>query len=413
MSPGKEDIHRARLSGLGYVVPGVISERLGKNSSEPRSGHARSERFLSDRAAFGTKTALGDARPTAELSRSVSSLAVVDVFTISVWFGLTTGLLELGLTFLQKPLYDPSPGLFRMNRQILWTIPAFNLALFGLVGFSLALAARLRPLHSLRLCAGTLGLLSILTLMVSCRLHPIASVVLASGLGYRVMIRIERHLAHFRRLVRWTLFPMATGMIGLLACSLGVERFREQWALASRVPIPANGVHAPNVLLIVLDTVRADRLSLYGYERETSPNLARLARRGVKFTQARSTASWTLPSHASMMTGRWPHENSARLHGPLDEVHPTLAQFLADNGYATAGFVANTSYCGAETGLARGFTHYEDHDLSLCGIVRTAALGRRLFWEAFVAARGWVGRPLQSEPHKNAKTVFDAFLSWD
>ena len=64
------------------------------------------------------------------------------------------------------------------------------------------------------------------------------------------------------------------------------------------------------MLLIVLDNVRADDLSLYGYDRETTPNLERLAREGVRFTEARSTAPWTLPSHASMFTGRWPHELS-------------------------------------------------------------------------------------------------------
>ena len=136
-------------------------------------------------------------------------------------------------------------------------------------------------------------------------------------------------------------------------------------------------------------------MSLYGYGRDTTPNLARLARRGVTFTQARSTAPWTLPSHASMMTGRWPHQQSARLHGPLDGRHTTLAQFLAAHGYATAGFVANTTYCSAETGLARGFAHYEDHDLSPQGILCTSALGRRLIWPGLVGASQWLGYDLR------------------
>ncbi len=52
---------------------------------------------------------------------------------------------------------------------------------------------------------------------------------------------------------------------------------------------------------------------------------------------------------------RCPHQISAGLHGPLDRTHPTLAEFLAANGYATGGFVANTTYCGAETELSQGF----------------------------------------------------------
>src|SRR5262245_5078380 len=81
--------------------------------------------------------------------------------TMSLWFGLCAGLMELGLTLVQKPLHDPSPGFFRMNRQIVWTIPTFNLALFGLVGLVLVLvlAVRVRPQRSVRLCAGTLGML--------------------------------------------------------------------------------------------------------------------------------------------------------------------------------------------------------------------------------------------------------------
>ena len=67
-------------------------------------------------------------------------------------------------------------------------------------------------------------------------------------------------------------------------------------------PLPSGD--SPNVLLIVLDTVRADRLSLYGYRRPTSPTLERLAKRGIRFDEARATAPWTLPSHASSRSHR-------------------------------------------------------------------------------------------------------------
>ena len=70
-------------------------------------------------------------------------------------------------------------------------------------------------------------------------------------------------------------------------------------------------------MLIVLDTVRAKSLSLYGYSRATTPNLDRLAARGVVFERALSTAPWTLPSHGSMFTGRFPHELSG-IRRPVD-----------------------------------------------------------------------------------------------
>ncbi len=347
-------------------------------------------------------------RPTPVVAVSPGAVLVA-----SAWCGLLAGLAELGLTIAQKHLRDPSPGFFRMNRHIVWTIPTFNLALFTLVGLLLAVCVRVRPRRSVRLAAGVLGVLTILTLLLSLgKLHAWACILLSSGIAYRVSARAESHIPAFGKLVRWTLPVLALGVIGLVSLSLGRDVLREHRAMAMSPPTPLVGRDAPNVLLVVLDTVRADRLSLYGYGRETSPNLERLARRGVTFEQARSTASWTLPSHASMMTGRWPHQHSARLHGPLDGTHATLAQYLASRGYDTAGFVANTTYCGAETGLDRGFVHYEDHDLSAGGILRTSALGRRVVWESLVWASDRLGGDLLAEPRKDAVRIGRDLLAW-
>ncbi|MEM7305629.1 MAG: sulfatase [Planctomycetota bacterium] len=100
---------------------------------------------------------------------------------------------------------------------------------------------------------------------------------------------------------------------------------------------------APNIVLIVMDTQRADRLSVYGYERETSPNLARLAERGIVYDNAYSTASWTWPSTASILTGLQPQE-----HGVLNETScflsealVTLPEVLQRRGFTTAGWSAN------------------------------------------------------------------------
>ena len=112
---------------------------------------------------------------------------------------------------------------------------------------------------------------------------------------------------------------------------------------------------APNVVLITMDTVRAQSLSVYGYERETTPRLAELAARGVKFERVFTTAPWTLPTHASLFTGRFPHELSVSWLEPLDSEWPTLADALHGEGYETAAFVANLNYCGYESGLDRGF----------------------------------------------------------
>src|SRR5262249_10995678 len=70
---------------------------------------------------------------------------------------------------------------------------------------------------------------------------------------------------------------------------------------------------------------------------------------------------------------------SAGFEGPLDSRETTLAEFLRDRGYVTGGFIANTLYCSAESGLGRGFLHFEDHEISLAGAIHSAALGQRLF----------------------------------
>ncbi|MGC8643047.1 MAG: sulfatase-like hydrolase/transferase, partial [Isosphaeraceae bacterium] len=279
----------------------------------------------------------------------------VAVLRLSVWWGLVVGLAELGLMFVQKPLIDCSPGLFRMNRHIFWTIPTVNLAVFGLCGLVAALAIRLVPRPRLGWAVAPITFLACFTLVLACRwLHFLACLIVALLLATRLTWCIEKRYSAFDRLVRWTTPGLGLVVAVLIGSSLGQHLLRERMVATDASKSFAGGQAPPNVLLIVLDTVRADHLSLYGYDRETSPNLSRLARRGVMFEQARSTAPWTLPSHASMMTGRWPHELSADINFPLDATHRTLAELLTEHGYATAGFVGNTTYCGVESGLSRG-----------------------------------------------------------
>ena len=96
-----------------------------------------------------------------------------------------------------------------------------------------------------------------------------------------------------------------------------------------------------NVILISMDTVRADHLSAYGYERKTSPNVDRLARRSVIFENAISQSSWTLPAHGSMMTGLYPGRLGVE-HYPakrrLPDTPTMLAEVFGKAGYATGGF---------------------------------------------------------------------------
>jgi arylsulfatase A-like enzyme len=114
----------------------------------------------------------------------------------------------------------------------------------------------------------------------------------------------------------------------------------------------------PNVLLVVLDTVRADALSCYGNPRPTTPNLDRLAAEGTRFDTAYATCFWTLPSHASLFTGLYPSEAGATSEtNYLPEQLTTLAERLAKAGYRTGAVVRN-AWISEERGFAQGFEDF-------------------------------------------------------
>jgi arylsulfatase A-like enzyme len=117
----------------------------------------------------------------------------------------------------------------------------------------------------------------------------------------------------------------------------------------------------PNILLLVLDSVRAGNMSCYGYERPTTPQLDRLvAEQGTIFEQAISVGCWTLPVHASLFTGLYPSAHGVTLaKDALPEDSPTLARRLRELGYRTACF-SNNPYISDSTGLTQGFDTVED-----------------------------------------------------
>ena len=121
----------------------------------------------------------------------------------------------------------------------------------------------------------------------------------------------------------------------------------------------ARTVERPNVVLISVDTLRADHLGAYGYARPTSPNLDALARRGTTFERATSPSSWTLPAHASLLSGLSPYRHGA-ISGQSrirDDV-PLLAELLGPHGYHTVAFV-NAPFVSRRFGFARGFDRFD------------------------------------------------------
>ncbi len=118
----------------------------------------------------------------------------------------------------------------------------------------------------------------------------------------------------------------------------------------------------PDILFLVLDTQRADRLGCYGYDRPISPNLDHFTARGVLFEQAIAPAQWTIPSHASMFTGQYPitHQVTQSSHR-LDPARPHLIELLSQGGYETVGFCNNPLVGILNNGFKRGFQHFYNY----------------------------------------------------
>ncbi|MEA1929200.1 MAG: sulfatase, partial [Candidatus Auribacterota bacterium] len=120
----------------------------------------------------------------------------------------------------------------------------------------------------------------------------------------------------------------------------------------------------PNLLLITMDTTRADHLGCYGYDSARTPALDKLARAGIKFNRFYANVPLTLPSHTTMMTGLYPPEHGCRVNGEhkLGEDITTLGEIFSSQGYRTGAFVA-AFVLDSRFGLDRGFDTYDDYDV--------------------------------------------------
>ena len=118
---------------------------------------------------------------------------------------------------------------------------------------------------------------------------------------------------------------------------------------------------SPNVLIITLDTTRADHLGCYGYDKIKTPHIDSVAREGVLFEEAFSVQPVTLPSHCSIFTGVYPFRHGVRDNNSykLGEKHLTLGEMLAKKGYLTAAFISSI-ILDKRFGLDQGFSLYDD-----------------------------------------------------
>lgn len=359
-------------------------------------------------------------RVTAARRLGQALVVVLAVATATVWA-------QAIIVFARRELLGQFSWNFWLRDQFLLSTIGYLLlfAIAGLVPVAAHLLAPRRLPWAVLLGGMTaLGAFSVLLLFE--QVAPPAWLFVAIGIGVQAYRMASAAPDRARRMVR------RVAVLGHLAGAVvvvGTGSFRTLEARASLAALPDAAPGAPNVLVLLLDTVRAGSMSLYGAPWPTTPALDRRARDGVVFDAAYSTAPWTLPSHASIFTGHFPSQTVADWQSPLDTTAPTLAEVFQARGYATGGFVANINIAGYRSGLGRGFIRYEDAQLSVLeALLSTTILqsqsARRAFrtWARTRWIRGTVSailplelRPMSTNPAHDdlwAEEIADNFLAW-
>ncbi len=265
---------------------------------------------------------------------------------LGVAFGFATGLVEvwLGMIPIVQRRFGPGP-LYMLQVALLHTGLG---ALLGLIAAPLLRLRRGVALHLLAMGLAWYGLerwvrLDSPQLMIGEIVRPV---------GGALLFLLGMWIARARPRTAWAMGAM------LLAAGISAPRIylvKTTPPLPPRAELPPASPDAPNVVLVVLDTVRAMDVSTYGYARPTSPEIDRLAAEGALFLDATSPSTWSLPSHASLFTGRYPSSHGAHgEHQFLDARYPTLAQVLEHRGYETFCITAN-AWISDGLGLTRGF----------------------------------------------------------
>lgn len=148
----------------------------------------------------------------------------------------------------------------------------------------------------------------------------------------------------------------------------------------------------PNVVFVLLDTVRADHVSALGYNRETTPNFDSFAEGATLYTDAIAQAPWSIPSHASLFTGKYPADHSTTIASPVLAGEQTLAELLSEAGYETHAISPN-DYVRPATGFARGFDSYEMPSQRQEPAVVSDLLARPVNW---FTNTGWARAPVEA-----------------
>jgi arylsulfatase A-like enzyme len=333
---------------------------------------------------------------------------------LAIWFGVVAGAVH-GLALVARQY---SGRIVFYPRDLLWMAPAAfvltNLVVAALVAPVALTVGRAR---FLRLAIGVFALVNtVLLLLNATEIAKTAMLILALGAAIGV--------GRYGRRPGRRAWQFAVGValcIGVGSAVASAWRAMSERDGMARVVARAG---APNVLLIVLDTVRAKSMSLYGYERPTTPALERWAQTSAVFDLAIAPSSWTLPSHAAMLSGEIGSASGGGWRRPVRLGGAKLPARYRSLGYATAGFVANLHYTSYESGLADSFLRYEDYRRTRFQLRHHSPFGQARLPDSLIEARspralvqGLLDFNLEesrfpAHDFKPAPYVTNAFLDW-
>ena len=326
----------------------------------------------------------------------------VTILVVAAAFGLLAGGLEVAAHGVRSLVFH---RILAFGNDFVWMTPLGETLVFLLVAVLVAVLSLLvRPLRRPAVVLALFGALAAFApLLLAEQIHKAAAAVLALGIGVGLARALAPRADAVARRARRAV-PAALAVLAILGVTMVGRRMR---AGASESAARATG---PNVLLLVLDTVRAWDIGWMGYYRPTTPRLARWVGEGATFNRALSTSPWTAPSHGSIFTGHLPTEISINWDTPLDDRQPTLAEALRTAGYTTGGFVGNYRYAGSASGLDRGFDHYDDYPVTLEQVLRSAQIPARIFTLPGLAERLGERRILHGGA--DAADLNRRFLDW-
>ncbi|MEO8139179.1 MAG: sulfatase [Gemmatimonadota bacterium] len=339
---------------------------------------------------------------TSANSRSISGR---DLLILALALGLWAGFIDLVVVNVDHLLLGK---LLTRGRHGLWMTPVISAILTVLTALPFAAARAARGKSGFP-TAGVFvtAALSCLIFLINYnpRVHAAAILLLSAGLAIQLTRWMRNNPAGT---IRWSRRLAGAGLVATIAGGVVVRALELRRERASLGTTSA-AAGAPNVLLIIFDTVRSMNVSSYGYNLPTTPRLTELAQRGVQFDWAISTAPWTTPSHATLFTGRFGREHRADWLTPMVDTVTTLAEALSAGGYRAAGFTGNMIRTGWEFGLDRGFGRYEDFIPSVKQILNHSELLR--FVSRLARVRGFLVSS-QVLGRKHADEVAGGLLNW-